>query len=1288
MAKSDFPSGAPPLRPPPPPPTPNPTGRRRHRRDGKSKLLLADDRFRTSHGPPKPTTTCTTTHALNAALLTCSPSPSPKATTTTASSTTTSCLPAGAPLVHPSSKQAATTRFQNRQDDMENKVDRTGFLKARALKSLPLVEYMDDDEVVANPRSTNMKPTLNVFAVKIKKTAHTDKASNSKPAAVANKQKPKDPSYRPFKGTGEWSSESTDDDFDVGFVPGDLPVFRQVKGQQEHKQFISPVSGITGGTSSVSPPRPLTRQPTRPPPPPPPPPIPNRLKRKRIDDPTYRPSKNSEGYIPDDNDAEEDDESDEGIEALIRVVKDNNAKVKKVRRKGAERQQENINVEEDENGSHLVLKEIDDDDEKRHSSMKKKTKNRKSVLDPSYKPPKDEEDDSEEYSDEYTSTDGWNRQRRSRVRAPEGGDDSEENHNDYNGNVSVNVNDKTKNDVVPTTKQILPCQARPCLPPKFGRRKVNRLSNPPRIYDPSYKPGTTSSDDDSSNGIDSSWSSGEGNDRKKKRKRLYQPKNAPKKKNQTVSYLHQEVIRLMLEETKPKPAFAMPVTKKRKGPRLIRRITSDRSFCPSDTPTDQYSDEWYSSEYSSELDVKNKKRKKGTKKKKDQWNVTRVAPGLGLVTGRVLDLGCGRPIEASEEETRESVKPEEDESTSRRKLERERNGTIDAIDGTYEPSADSPSSEFESGAMPELDRSISSIEISNDNEKPELIFEPEKEVILSPVNVKGKIPQIHTGYEPLSNVRTAFYSLCHGRYSPWPPARGTVYCKPCFREQVIVRGLLIRRGISETLRLLKVLLGGGSDFGNELDEALEEILDGVVATGQTSMTRVKDHDQGQDNEDEREERVQRGQNTRTKPVPSAQSSLAELPEDVRTLLVLRRLSDVVNTRRMPTISTARPSGPDGSLETPASLHVPSDANAVSPDHCYQQQDPTGPSRYSSPSPPCPPLTLRGGTPKCAATSTGINASYFFLKPPSTKAIISLPGENPLDNAMNILHDALGISTWQARRLWDQYEGSGIWDLAQVDVLAKKSYAKFLNGHKATKELPWAEGKESSLEGGMGKAENLQAAMLGLEGLARLEEEIMTALAEKGGREEEKQGRTRQSDGGRIGITTGATRSIIVGAVTGRKQSHDDCRLGWGHAPNPNQKCKLTKPIELFNPKNQEAQPVSPQRPREQPKVIPCHSCSRSSTVNHNSGATVRRNDYTEMGGRPWVKALQWTFDINESEAAKMTLNSLLDLISRSGKAAHVKSSGWEFVVYRPVDHDDADIRIVFLDVEPGLDLHL
>ncbi|EAA30635.1 hypothetical protein NCU05880 [Neurospora crassa OR74A] len=1257
------------------------------------------------HGPPKPTTTCTTTHALNAALLTCSPSPSPspspKATTRTtasfttmrsSSSTTTCTLPAEAPLVHPSSKQAATTRIQIRQDDMENKVDRTGTdLKtgSRARKSLPLVHFVDDDEVASDPpRSTNMEPTLNVFAVKIKKTAQTDKASNSKPAAVANKQRPKDPSYRPFKGTGEWSSESTDDDFDVGFVPGDLPVFRKVKGQQEHKQF-SPVTGITRGTSSVSPPRPLTRQPTRPPPPPPPPPISNRLKRKRIDDPTYRPSKNSEGSISDDNDAEEDGESDEGIEALIRVVKDNNAKVKKVRRKVArERQQENVLKEE--KGSHVVLKEIDDD-EKRHSSMKKKTKNRKSVLDPSYKPPKDEEDDSEEYSDEYTSTDGWNRQRRSRVRAPEGGDGSEENHNDYNGNVSVNVNDNPENDVVPTTKQILPCQARPCLPPKFGRRKVNRLSKPPRIYDPSYKPGTTSSDDDS-NGIDSSWSSsGEGKDRKKRRRTLYQSKNAPKKKNQTVSNLQQEVIRLMLEETKPKPAFAMPVTKKRKRPRLIRRNTSDRSFCPSDTPSDQYSDIWYSSEYSSELEVKNKKRKKGTNKKKDQWNVNRVATGLGLVTGRVLDLDRGRPIEASEEETRESVKPEKDESTNRKKMERGRNGTIDAIDGTYEPSTDSPSSDSDSEAIPDLDRSVTSMEISNlnENKKPELIFEPERKVTVPHVNSEGETPQIHTGHETLSNVRTAFYPLCHSRYTSWPPARGTVYCKPCFREQVIVRGLLIRRGISETLRLLKVLLGGGSDFGNELDEALEEILDGVVVTGQTSMTRVKDHDQGQDDEDEREERVQRGQNTRTKPMPSAQSSLAELPEDVRTLLVLRRLSDVVNTRSMPTVSTARPSGPDVSLETPASLHVPSDANAVSLDHCYQQQDPTGPSRYSSPFAPCPPLTLRGGTPNCAAISTGINASYFSLKPPSSKAIISLPGENPLDNAMNILHDALGISTWQARRLWDQYEGSGIWDLAQVDLLVEKSYAKFLNGHKATKELPWAEGKESSLEGGMGKAENLQAAMLGLEGLARLEEEIMTALAEKGGREEEKQGRTRQSDGGRIGITTGATRSIIVGAVTGRKQSHDDdCRLDWGHAPNPNQKCKLTKPIELFNPKNQEAQPVSPQRPREQPKVIPCHSCSRSSTVNHNSGATVRRNDYTEMGGRPWVRALQWTFDINESEAAKMTLNSLLDLISRSGKAAHVKSSGWEFVVYRPGDLDDAEIRIVFLDVEPGLDLHL
>ncbi|KAL0465293.1 hypothetical protein QR685DRAFT_582571 [Neurospora intermedia] len=1196
MARSDFPSsGVPPLlRPPPPPPTPNPTGRR------------PDEGFKTGGGPPKPTTTCTTTHALNAALLTCSPSPSPspKATTTTASSIITSCLPAKAPLVH-TGNQAATTQIRIPQD--ENTMDRTDLQAGRAQKSLPLIHVVDDDEVASDPdpRSTNMKPTLNVFAVKINKAAPTGKASKLKSAAAAaaaNKQRLKDPSYRPLRGTHGWSSESTDEDLNVGFVSGDLPDFRQVKGQQEHKQF-SPVTGITG---SMSPP-----QPTRPPPPPP---IPNRLKRKRIDDPTYRPSKNSEGSTSGDNDAEEDDE----------VVKDNNAKVKKVRCKVAEKQQENINVAEEEQKSQLVLEEHKThDDEKRNPSMKKKKKKKKNQK----SPPKDEEDGSEEYSDE---------QRRKR-----------EKYNDYNGNVSLN--DNPTNDVVPTTKPILPCQARPCLPPKLGRRKVNRLSKPPRIYDPSYKPGTTSSDDDI-NGTDSSWSStGEGKDRKKKkRKKLYQPKNVPKEKNQTV-------IRLMLEETKPKPAFAI-------------RNTSDRSFCPSDTPSDQYSDEWYSSEYSSE--------KKGTKKKKNHWNVTRVAPGLGLVTGRVLDLDRGRPIKASEEETRESVKPEEDESTSRKKMERGQNGTIDAIEGTYEPS-DSPSSESESAAMPDLDGSVSSIEISNDNEKPELIFEPEEE---------ANLPPIHTGHVPLDNIRTAFYPLSHG-------PRGTVYCQPCFREQVIVRGLLIRRGISETLRLLKVLLGGESDFGNELDEALEEILGGVVVTEKTSMTRVEDHDQGQDDEDEREGRFQRGQNTRTKHIPSAQSFLAKLPEDVRNLLVLRRLSDVVNTRSTPNVSTARPSGPDLSLETPASLHVTSDANAVSPNHCYQQQDPTGPSRYSSPFAPCPPLPLRGGTPNRAATSTGINASYFSLKPPSTRSIISLPAENQLDNAINILHDALGISTWQARRLWDQYEGSGIWDLAQVDLLVDKSHAEFLNEHQATKELPWAEGKESNLDGGMGKDENDQAAMLGLEGLARLEEEIMTALAEKGSREEENEGQTRQSDGGGIGITTGATRSIIVGAVTGRKQSHDDdvdddCKLGWGHAQNPNQKCNLIKPIDLFNPKNQEAQPVLPQRPREQQPVIPCHSCLRFNTVNHNSCATVRRNDYTEMGDKPWVKTLQWTLDINESEAAKMTLNSLLDLISRSGKAAHVKSSGWEFVVYRPADHDDAEIRIVFLDIEPGLDLHL
>ncbi|KAK3348558.1 hypothetical protein B0H65DRAFT_178794 [Neurospora tetraspora] len=1159
--------------PPPPPPIPNPTGRRR--RKGKEQLL-AGKRFWAD--PPKPTTT----------------------------------LPAKAPQV-----QDEVAVAQIRKDE---RFDRTN-LKARVRKLL----VVDDKAEDARPR----KPTLNVFAV-VKKPA----GRASKPA---NKQRPKavkqDPSYRPDK----WSSSESEEDSDWDFVPGDLPAFGQVKGQEQ----FSPVT--TSSLTCVSP-----QRPTRPPPPPP---IPNPLKRKRIEDPTYRPSRNSEESSFDDDD-EEDDGSDEGVEALKRLkLGKNNKKVKKRGGRVAERQREK-SPEKDKRD--MLTKGNGDE------MQKPINKKGKSVWDPSYKPPRDEEDDSDEYSDEYTSTDGGSRQRRKKVRVRERGDGPKDKNDD-----NAHLDDNPKNDVIPQEK-LLPCQARPCLPPKFGRRKIKQRNRhkPPRIYDPSYKPGTTSTDDDSNN-TDSSWSSSEeGKDRKKRKNP--QPK-APKTL-QTVSDLQHEVIRLMLKETKS----ASAMTKKRKRPRILRRHTSDQSFRPSDTTSDEYSDEWYSSEYSSsELDVKNKKRKKGMKKKKDQPNVNRNSPGFGPVTGTREDLDCGSPVEASEE-TRESVKPEKQPAS--RKTGRRRIGTL-AIDGTHKPSADSESSEFESEPISGLDHSVSSMKTSNDDPKPELIFEPKGQDSIPPVNLEGETPQVQTPSRPLSNIKTAFYPLCHGRYSPWPPARGTVYCQPCFREQVVVRGLLIRRGISETMRLLKVLLGGGSDFGKELDEALEKLLGGVE-TEQVRSTRVEDYGQGQDEEDEREERVQRGEDTHTKPMPSAQSSPSELPEDVQTLLVLRRLSDIVNTRSTPTLSTAYPSGSDVSPTMPFSLYFPSIANAASSKPSHQQQDPTGPSRYSSPLPPCPALIPQGEAHNRTGNGAGIKMSYFCLKPPSTRSIISLPSPNPLDNAINILHDAIGISTWQARRLWNQYEGSGIWDLAQVDSLVEKSHAKCL--------------KNSDIEVGMGNDENHQAVMLELESLAQLEEEIRNAFAEKGSREEENEGRTRQSDGG----GTGATRSIMFGAVTagqaGRKRSRedddDDCRLGRDHAQPPNKKCKLIKPIDLL--KSQEAMPDSPQTPREKPRMIPCHSCSGFNTANYNSCAAVRRNDYIEMGGRPWVKTLQWTLDINESEAAKMTLNSFLDLISRSGKAAHVNSSGWEFVVHRPGDDNDAETRVVFLDVRPGLDLHL
>lgn len=1213
----------------------------------------------------------------------------------------------------------------------------------------------------------------------------------SKP--TADKQRPKAPqamqdlSFRPPKSDSE-----SDEDLNMRFVPGDLPIFGQHQGQ-EQVQF-SPDTSVTVTSVSISPPR---AQPARPPrplwPPPPPQPIPSRLKRKRIDDPTYRPSEDSEeSSFEEDGDGEE-SESDEGIKRLKGLVVDDvKAKRVKRRKKGKKNNAKKAPeqpLEEDgndglakENGagkrnakkkgvsiwdpSYKPPKDDEDNseednkldeaikavkglindntvtkakkanatvtekhaktlqdgeknerlpkgggDERRKQNTKKKGK---SVFDRSYRPSGDKKDDSDEYSDEWSSSDGGTRRRRKRARVPKGdpGPNGKEDGTEVNDGDKVPEEPEAQ-DGVKVEEEIPLCQAPPsrCLPPKFGRRKIKQRDRhkPPRVYDPSYKPGNTPSDDDS-NSFDSSGSSDEG--KKERRRRRAQPR---RRRFLPMTDMKEEVIRRMLGRPRhgfgaapamtarspADPAMTLAGNLKRKRPRVERRQTSDQSFRPSETTSDEYSDDWDSSEESSEfgeVGVKGKKQRKTKKKgrgktKKAKANGEETVQVLAATTGKE-DLQNGNPTQAHEA-PQGNVKPRAVNQSvtvpvTNTKTKRRRD-PLD-LDSTYRPSSDSYSSESESGSgfTSNLDHPVPTAtpQVSNDIEKSELLLQQEGEVAASPVSLGVEAPQVQIVSQDPDNVKTAFYPLCHGRYTPWPPAPGTVYCQPCFREQVVIRGLLIRRGISETLRLLKVLLGGGSDFGKELNVALEEILDDVE-TEQMRRTRVEDYGQDQEEKVKRQERVRRGKDTQAdaKPMHSTRSSLRELPEDVQTFLVLRRLTDLVNSARTSTESTERPSISNTPHTKTPSINFPSTTDAVLPKSCSQQQELTGPSRYSSPLPSHLALVSKGEAQNRTGTSIGMNMSYFSSKHHlSAGSHLPCPSPGPLDNAMNVLHDALGVSTWQARRLWNRYGGSRIWDLAKVDSLVQKSHARFQNGRQVKMEFPGAEGKNWDIKAGMGNNDTDQDVMHALEGLADLEKKFPIAFAANASQEEKERAERQKEQGRDIGM-------LSLGEKEGKKRSRDEddySFLGWDHIGPPSKKCKLTTPIDLFKPQSQEAVPSQPWIPEDNmnPRMIPCHSCSRFHTVNYNSYASSRGNNCKAMGSRPWVKTLQWGLDIGESEAAKLTLNNLLDFISRSGKTAHVKKSGWEFVVHHPGGTNEAETRIVFLDVRPGLDMQL
>lgn len=1241
-----------------------------------------------------------------------------------------------------------------------------------------------------SPSTARDVPAL-AKAVQVPSTPPPPSRSRSK-ATSTGKQRPKvaihDPSYRPPRVDSE-----SDEEMGTKFVPGDLPVNGRDVGQVQS----TPVTSITSVYMSPPPTQPRPPREARPPRPPQTPPTPTptpmttRLhKRRRLDDPTYRPSWDSEGSSFDD---EDDDESDEGIRGMKGVVKEDIRWEVKRRKKGRNKAAKKAvaypeEAQEEEKSDGVVM---EDGEEGRKATVNKKAK---SASDPSYRPSQDEEDDSDEYNDEWSSTDGGSKRRRG-VRVQKGHDvptGKTEDDGDVNVNPSVNGDGDPNDNVVPQ-EQIVLCETRPCLPPKFGRNKIKmpKRHRRPRIHDPSYKPGGTSSDEDS-NGFESAWSWKEGEEKRKREKaKLNEVRFLP------MTDMKEEVIRRMLGrhgrrfEAAPTPAVTtkaehpqgtgrqttgqplgpsnttsddcsgsewessddwsvysdMDVEGRRKNgrrrtnkahsngnetasgmgimagkedlgirgppetneetqadkgrlhqptPKKARRkrrrkpleLDGTYRYRPSDTTSDEYneSDEWESSDAWSAYSDSNgeRKRKKGRRKtRRVQANENNPPPGVGTATGQE-DLEMRDHPEANEEETQADAKPLRQPKEPKRKPRRR---PLD-LDGVYKPSTDSSESEPESGPISDLDQPVSAnLKVISHIKNPDPPLRLKGELPVSPLSLEEAAPQIQIDPRTLVNVKTAFYPLCHGRYAPWPPAPGTVYCQPCFREQVLVRGLLIQRGISETMRLLKVSLGGGPGFGKELNVALEEVLDGVE-TEQMRSASASFCSQGQYEDVQRQERVQPGEGTRTKAIHSARSSPRKLPEDVQTLLVLRRLADLVKDSNENTfaISTEHPTRTDKRSTTTNSTNILPVTDAVVPKPCSQYQDPTGPSRYSGPLAPPQGLITHSEVQTRTGTSIGMNMSYFSLKPSSTSPF-PFPSPSPLDIAINILHDAIGISTWQARRLWNQYGGARVWDLAKVDSLVKRYRVKYVNGRQVRqikREPQEAERETRQTDIGTNHDEHDQAVLHALKGVADLEEDIRKAHTESVSREGQK--RTWKQTG--QGQKTGRLSS---GKEEGRKRSRDkeDCSFSdWDHGRPPTKKAKFTRPIDLSRPKSQDAAPSLPWIPTDKPTLIPCHSCFGFNTVKYNSGAALRRIDDTETGGRPWTETLQWALDISKSEAAKMTLDNFLYFISQNGKTAHVKKSGWEFVVHHQGGTNDGETRIVFLDVRPGLDFHL
>ncbi|KAK3400423.1 hypothetical protein B0T20DRAFT_494169 [Sordaria brevicollis] len=870
--------------------------------------------------------------------------------------------------------------------------------------------------------------------------------------------------------------------------------------------------------------------------------------------------------------------------------------------------------------------------------------------------------------------------------------------------------------------------------------------------------------------------------------------------------------------------------------------------------SDEYSDDW-SSSTSSGLEFKwkkNKKNKPTKTKTKPAQNQTPPKPkpkmnsrdvemtiskearerlGASTPLGSIAPLPSP-PATRTRTRTRTRIRTRK---TKRRRVAGDEDGSYHPSTSSY--SSSSYGSESEDESLPGLDHSPTGVKVRNyGNRNPNpnpnpnptptptpklnFNFSPPTPHIPTDVNISQLLPQpsveialpvpSHLKPQPTSSsisptpnpltttpthTFTTFYPLSHPHppYTPHPPPPGTTYCPPCFRSHVLVRTLLIRRGIGNTLELLKTALGGGDDgdeFGKELNEVLDKIGRAVerVRVGDEEMGRREFREgvgyglvEGEEDKAGGKRRGgRRGAETETErgggdeggdvavkredmEVEDGTSSIPDqnmkeeegrssLPEDVQTLVVLRRLVDLVlantNTNTNTTTATTRPKHPSPSPSLPQSTTPPPKPTTITTlpipipipsKHLTSLYHLTGPDRYSS---PYPPPSSQHAHPQPRALFPPVDDTNHHIPPQTTVTQTTtlptsttttshpyIPESPPLEKVMNALHDAMGVSPWQARRLWKRYPGRKIWEVGKVDRLVgervRRSRTYFqaedaeefqldgggdLEGQiqiEIRKKLLTGNGnRNGDAEMELGDEDMISEEVERFERVVREGFAAAAAAAEMGrrrrrevvarltltGSDEDKTGAVT------VGVSEGDTHTHTHTQSTattqdkdqeGKKRARDDDDDHFTNtAIHPPRKIrKLVKPMELalFNntkvpkvPKVPNGQPTTPtpELPSSPPPppppppprtiTIPCHTCS---PPGFNKFKAVNYDKPSrDDEEKPWLKTLQLALSLNDSEAAaaKMKPSNLLDYLSGSGGGvAHVTEKGWEFLVYLP-----------------------